>query len=187
MKQYDPLCNGKNEKSIYLKCTCWTWCGCGSKVKAWICCIGTAGSQTKEKWPRAGAGRCCCWFVFLREAKWLGCCRVCRIAKNRAAHSVAGLSKHEGSGNRLRIWGRDGAAKHTAAVGWSGGYDRAGGTWAQEAEGWLCYSLIWKEERYINHNRNAKQSTASRLLFQSPSKEQSWMTPLLLCQLLSLM
>lgn len=160
MKQYflGPLCNGKNEKSIYLKGTCWTWRGCGSKGKAWIRCIGTAGSRTKNKWSksRAGAGRCGCWFVFLREAKWLRCCRFCRIAKNRAAHSVAGLSKHKGSGNWLRIWGRDGAAKHTAAVGWRGGYDCAGGTWAQEAEGWLCCSLIWKEEQYINHHRNDK-------------------------------
>lgn len=164
-----PLCYGKNENSIYIKHTCWTQCGCGSEGETWICCIGTGGSWAKEKRSKtcASAGRCSYWFVFLREAKWLRGCRFWRIAKNRAAHSVAGLSKHEGSGNWLRIRGGDGAAKHTAAVGWSGGYNCAGGTRAQEAEGWLCCSLIWKEEQYINHHRNAKWSTANRLLFQS--------------------
>lgn len=81
----------------FFKCTCRAGCGCSSKAETRGCSIITAGSRTKDKrgdsCTRAGRG---CWFAFLRKQQRLRCTGFSRVTKGRAAHRIAGLSKHKG-------------------------------------------------------------------------------------------
>lgn len=96
---------------FFCQSTCRAGGGCSSKTEARGGGAITAGSRTKDKWcdSWACAGRGC-WFALLREQQRLRCAGFGRVPKGRAAHRIAGLSKHEGS--HRRAGGGGGATKY---------------------------------------------------------------------------